>query len=124
MNKMMIDLSVVQQTLDALSCCYAYSESAIKKRTDAITSLTEAIETGQQAQQEPVAIIGSGFQLLWARHDWSKDLKVGDKLYAFPQLVTWQKPLFKDLMDKHPNLSSQITNELNEPTKKTKPYTG
>jgi hypothetical protein len=36
-------------------------------------------------KQEPVAVIGSGFQLLWCRQDWSKGLKVGDCLYTHPQ---------------------------------------
>ena len=33
---------------------------------------------------EAVAIIGSGFQLLYCREDWSKGLVVGDKLYLHP----------------------------------------
>ena len=37
-----------------------------------------------QQEQEPVAVIGSGFQLLYCRNDWSKGLKVGDKLYTTP----------------------------------------
>jgi len=33
----------------------------------------------------PVAVIGSGFQLLYCRaEDWSKGLKVGDFLYTLP----------------------------------------
>jgi hypothetical protein len=30
--------------------------------------------------QEPVAVIGSGFQLLYCREDWAKGLKIGDTL--------------------------------------------
>ena len=43
----------------------------------------------KQEQGEPVAVIGSGFQLLYCRHDWSKGLEVGDKLYTTPQQRTW-----------------------------------
>lgn len=31
---------------------------------------------------EPVAVVGSTFQLLWSRQDWSEGLKVGDFLYT------------------------------------------
>jgi len=34
----------------------------------------------QPAVQEPVAVIGSDFQLLYCREDWAKGLKVGDAL--------------------------------------------
>jgi len=44
----------------------------------------------KQEQGEPVAVIGSGFQLLYCRHDWSNGLKVGNKLYTTPQQ---RKPL-------------------------------
>lgn len=36
---------------------------------------------------EPVAVIGAAYQVLWCRQDWSKGLKVGDKLYAATQPV-------------------------------------
>jgi hypothetical protein len=53
-----------------------------EKMTDAIIDLSEAIAHAEK--QEPVAVVGDGFQLLWARHDWSRGIKVGDKLYAAP----------------------------------------
>lgn len=31
---------------------------------------------------EPVAVVGSTFQLLWSRQDWSEGIKVGDFLYT------------------------------------------
>lgn len=34
------------------------------------------------ADDEPVAIVGGGFQLLYCRQDWSKGLNVGDHLYT------------------------------------------
>jgi len=45
----------------------------------AIKSLEETLK---KDHSEPVAVIGSGFQLLYCRHDWSKDLKVRDLLYT------------------------------------------
>jgi len=47
------------------------------------SALSQAIDKAEK--QEPVAVVGDGFQLLWARHDWSRGIKVGDKLYAAPQ---------------------------------------
>lgn len=38
----------------------------------------------QRHEQEPVAVIGGDFQLLYCRNDWSKGLKVGDYLYTTP----------------------------------------
>jgi hypothetical protein len=43
----------------------------------------------KQEQGEPVAVIGSDFQLLYCRNDWQKGLKVGDLLYTTPQQRTW-----------------------------------
>lgn len=37
-----------------------------------------------QAEQEPVAVIGRDWQLLYCRNDWSKGLRVGDCLYKSP----------------------------------------
>jgi len=73
---------------------------ALGKKVKAITALREALaqldyravktyHEGKpvyvaQPEQEPVAVIGSGFQLLWCREDWAKGLKVGDTLYTSP----------------------------------------
>jgi hypothetical protein len=48
---------------------------------DAITAIKQARSA---PVQEPVAVIGSGFQLLYCREDWAKGLKIGDKLYTTP----------------------------------------
>lgn len=45
-------------------------------------------EQPAQPQQEPVAVIGSTFQLLWCREDWSKGLRVGDFLYTSPPTLS------------------------------------
>jgi hypothetical protein len=46
------------------------------------TSLIErdGVMVKQAPVQEPVAVIGSGFQLLYCREDWAKGLKIGDTL--------------------------------------------
>jgi hypothetical protein len=44
---------------------------------DAITAIKQALAA---PVQEPVAVIGSDFQLLYCREDWAKGLKVGDTL--------------------------------------------
>lgn len=42
------------------------------------------MNTPNEARPElgPVAVIGSGYQLLWCRHDWSAGLRVSDSLYG------------------------------------------
>lgn len=47
-------------------------------------------EAAQPSSAEPVAVIGSNFQLLYCRKDWSKGLKVGGLLYATPTAAAVQ----------------------------------
>lgn len=50
-------------------------------------------EAGQaEPAAEAVAVIGSGYQLLWCRQDWSKGLKVGDRLYPHPPAAQQVEP--------------------------------
>lgn len=53
---------------------------------DLLYLLSKARNTPQAPQpaQEPVAVIGSDYQLLWVRRDWSEGLNVGDFLYTTP----------------------------------------
>jgi hypothetical protein len=51
----------------------------------------------QAEKQEPVAVVGDGFQLLWARHDWSRGIKVGDKLYTTPPAAQPAPGAYKDV---------------------------
>ena len=51
-----------------------------------IDVLVDTLRTALDAPvEEPVAVVGRDFQLLWARLNWSKGLKVGDLLYTAPQ---------------------------------------
>jgi hypothetical protein len=45
--KIKIDRTVVQHAIEALRCCYGYSESAIEKISSAITNLSEALVASQ-----------------------------------------------------------------------------
>jgi hypothetical protein len=65
--------------------------------------MTTDKEALAQPEQEPVAVIGSDFQLLYCRNDWSKGLKVGDCLYTTP-------PQRKPLTDEQ--ISTQVEAEL------------
>jgi len=62
-------------------------------RRCAVAAIDATLAAPQPAQQEPVAVVGSDFQLLWTRHDWSKGLKVGDLLYTALQPVPQQYPV-------------------------------
>ncbi len=53
-------------------------------------ALARELKSANQGHGEPVPVIGSCFQLLYCRNDWSENLKVGDKLYTAPQQ---RKPL-------------------------------
>ena len=72
-------------------------KKAITALREALTSVpdwaSEAKEQPAQPQQEPVAVIGSNFQLLWCREDWSKGLRVGDFLYTSPPAQPQQEPV-------------------------------
>jgi len=56
-----------------------------KTYTQAMRIAELEAKLAEAEKQEPVAVIGSGFQLLWCRQDWSKGLKVGDCLYTHQQ---------------------------------------
>ena len=62
-------------------------------------SIYKEPEQPAQPQQEPVALIGSGFQLLWCRDDWAKGLKIGDTLYTSPPQRPWVGLTSKDVAD-------------------------
>lgn len=65
------------------------SERAAKLAADPVRGpRIEALreKLAQQAEaQEPVAVIGDDYQLLWIRRDWSEGLRVGDLLFTHPQ---------------------------------------
>jgi hypothetical protein len=69
----------MKQALEALEYANATCKYENERQSKAIADLREAIAQAEKA--EPVALVGAGFQLLWARHDWSTGIKVGDKLY-------------------------------------------
>ncbi len=80
-----MSIEAMKQALD-----YMQSDLAgrIKKKPHAIASLRQAIE--QAEKQEPVAMVGSGHQLLWtgvatyADHARQHGIKVGSLLYTDP----------------------------------------
>ena len=76
-------LAVLEKIATVNAMDYEYQRWA----KEHLVTIKEALA---QPEQEPVAVIGSGFQLLYCRHDWSKDLKVGEKLYTTP---SQRKPL-------------------------------
>ena len=63
----------------------AYTKEDIDRAFSA--GIAEGEKLGIEAQpapvQEPVAVIGSDFQLLYCREDWAKGLKVGDTLCLY-----------------------------------------
>lgn len=65
------------------------SERAAKLAADPVRGpRIEAMreKLAQQAEaQEPVAVIGDDYQLLWIRRDWSEGLRVGGLLFTRPQ---------------------------------------
>ena len=76
-----------------LSAIFNLAEKIYKEKK--VIPWTEAIEEAlaKQGQCEPVAAIGSCFQLLYCRNDWSENLKVGDKLYTAPKPNAQQETL-------------------------------
>ena len=53
--KIKIDRTVVQHAIEALRCCYGYSESAIEKISSAITNLSEALVASQNQLDDMAA---------------------------------------------------------------------
>jgi hypothetical protein len=84
-----------------------FCERCGKRLSGGIHTCTPPAKT---EKQEPVAVIGSGFQLLWCRQDWSKGLKVGDCLYTHPQPK--REPLtdeqISELAEQHLNAFAQF----------------
>jgi hypothetical protein len=62
--------------------------NALEYARKATTAIKQALAA---PVQEPVAVIGSDFQLLYCREDWAKGLKVGDTLCLCtpPAQRTW-----------------------------------
>ena len=68
--------------------CLTAAQEDIQRLSALVRAQQITIDKLEQARsapvQEPVAVIGSGFQLLYCREDWAKGLKIGDKLYTTP----------------------------------------
>jgi len=59
-----------------------------------------------EQQAEPVAVVGSDFQLLYTRLNWSEGLRVGDKLYTNSQPAQWVGLTDDDIDPDHPFIGS------------------
>lgn len=64
---------------------FGYTHDEKDWRRDQVSLIEYLATANSERAAEPVAVIGSNFQLLWCREDWSQGVKVGDKLYTSPQ---------------------------------------